>query len=82
MIIVNGNIQTTKKKVIREKFINEVEKLMTNMKLDNIVFISTTNKIQKMLSTKLKKTHPLRFVEIKKIDLLKQNLPKTKQADA
>ncbi|MFA5406419.1 MAG: hypothetical protein WC307_03630 [Candidatus Nanoarchaeia archaeon] len=70
MAIANGNLQTTKKKLIRDRFGKEFEKMVNNMTLDNLVFIATTNKIQKMLVTKLKKTHPLRFVEINKISLL------------
>jgi len=68
--VVNGKIQTTKKKLIRERFISESSRMFSEMTLDNIVFIASTNKIQKMLVTKLKKVHPLRFVEIKKIDVL------------
>ncbi len=79
---VNGKIQTTKKKLIREKFIKELNKIMSNMTLDNIVFISTTNKIQKMISTHLKRTHPLRFVEIKKIKLLERGVLKADKADS
>lgn len=70
MATINGKIQTTKKKLIRQKFKMELRKMLGNMKLDNIVFISTTNKIQKELSKRLKKIHPLRFVEIRKIELL------------
>lgn len=72
MATINGKIQTSKKKLIRKRFKKELERLMGNMSLDNIVFISTTNKIQKRLSNRLKKTHPLRFVEIRSIKLLNQ----------
>ncbi|MBD3312029.1 hypothetical protein GF352_01060 [archaeon] len=72
MATINGKIQTTKKKLIRERFKKKLEQVMGNMSLDNIVFIATTNKIQKRLSNQLKKTHPLRFVEIRSIKLLKQ----------
>jgi len=82
MATANGKVQTTKKKLLREKFIKELEKVMNNMTLDNIIFISTTNKIQKTLSNRLKKTHPLRFVEIRKIKVLERSAPEAKKANA
>jgi len=82
MATINGNVQTTKKKLIRERFKIELEKVMGNMSLDNIVFIATTNKIQKTIGSKLKKTHPLRFVEIKKIGILERSTPKAEKTDA
>ena len=81
MATANGKVQTTKKKMIREKFITELDKLLGNMTLDNIVFIATTNRIQKTLSNKIKKTHPLRFVEIRKIRVLEPSVSQTKQAN-
>jgi small subunit ribosomal protein S3Ae len=78
MATSNGKIQTTKKALIRKKLKEELDKIMSGMTLDNNVFISTTNKIQKRIVQKLKKTHPLRFVEIKKIKLIDPGVTNTK----
>lgn len=78
MATANGKIQTTKKTLIRKRLKLELEKIMSNMTLDNNVFISTTNKIQRRIVQSLKKVHPLRFVEIKKIKLINPGITSSK----
>ena len=69
---INGNkVQAEKKKSVRKILIEELKKLIGNMKLDNLVFIATTNKIQRELKDVVNKKIPLKFVEIKSIKLLK-----------
>lgn len=75
-------VQSTKKKLIRNKLIKELKKIINNMTLDNLIFISTTNKIQKTINNRLKKTYPLKFVEIKRIDLFNQGVVKPQQANS
>lgn len=74
MATINGKVQAGKRKLIRDRFMSEMDKMMGGMTLDNIVFIATTNRIQKELGSKLKKTYPLRFVEIKKISVLENEV--------
>ncbi len=82
MATINNHIKTTKKKIIREELIKEIDKLLGNMTLDNLVFIATTNKIQKMLASRIKKLHPLRFFEIRSIKLLERRIPVAEKAHA
>ncbi len=70
MATANNHINSTLKKSIRKLMIEELGKLVNSSSLDNLVFLSTTNKIQKTINNKVKKLYPLRFVEIKKITLL------------
>lgn len=74
MATINGKVQMGKRKLIRDKFMAEMDKIMSGMTLDNIVFIATTNRIQKEIGSKIKKTYPLRFVEIKKISVLEKKV--------
>lgn len=77
MATIGNKIQAGKKKLLRQRFKAELDKLLTGMTLDNLVFIATTtNKIQREIGNNLKKTYPLRFVEIKKIELRKTQKPK------
>ena len=76
MATIGTKIQAEKKKLLRQRFKVELNRIMTGMTLDNLVFIASTNKIQKEIGNNLKKTYPLRFVEIKKIQLLARNTEK------
>ncbi len=68
---INGRIQTSKKKIIRAALKKGLLKLVNNMDLDNLVFMCAMNKLQTTLAKKIRKVHPLRFLEIRRIDLLK-----------
>ncbi len=68
---INGRIQATKKKLIRNVMEKELIKLVNNMDLDNLVLMCLMNKLQITLSKKIHKIHPLKFVEVRRIDLLK-----------
>lgn len=64
-----GRVKTEKRKDIRKRFVEELNKIISNAKLDNLIFLIIAGKLQHNLFKKIVSINPIRLIEIKKLEL-------------
>lgn len=69
--ITRYRTQTTKKKIIRKALSEEVKKVVSTNKFDRLVMGIISGKIQNSLMLLLKKIYPLRYLEVRKLEVKK-----------
>ena len=57
---------------LRKAFIEEIEKILSPFDIESLVVALSTNQPQKEMQKKLNKIYPIRYIDVRKIQLLKE----------
>lgn len=70
--VTNYKTTNSQRRALRKAIEAEIYKALSNYDLDSLVPVLATNRIQINLSKKIRSIFPVRFFEIRKIDILKE----------
>lgn len=71
-ITAPGKLQANVRKELRNKVIAELNKIINSSKLDNLIFLVIAGKVQHGLSKRAQRIHPVKLLEVKKIEITRK----------